>query len=395
MSAIPTMTPGPALRRVAITSQSAMILDDRFGGLIQYLRAQGHKVMCLAPDLTVQNVPDLIKRWEQLGVQTAVFPFTAEQRMWSDFATNRALLAHMRAWRPHAVIGMGHRLGVMSVNAAARAGAERTLIALSGLAGARHDQINLAGLRKALRARHSPLCSSAGDVRAALELLGAPTGQARHVPVPAHVPPGGIDLDQQTAAALPPIGPPIGNGFVFAMAAPMHGDQGIEAYCEAARIVRDRSPQTRFLLAAIDRHTAGKHVRDAIAAAGGAVEDVGYCEDVRGFMTSAHVIVAVPERDGRVMPVQMALGLGRPLIVSAMPDVRDYVDESVNGHCVAPGSAEALSEAMMAILRRKDLIPAMGRASRAKAVRNFDCRVLYLQMMAALGMASIASGKAA
>lgn len=382
---------GPALRRVAIVSPSAAVLADRFGGLIHHLRGLGHKVMCLAPDLTEQLVPDEMQRWRQLGVEVATFPFVAGQRMWSDYSTNRGLLAHMRAWQPHAAIGMGHTLGPMSVDAAARAGAKRTLVALSGLTGARKKQANLALLRKALAAGHTPLCSSADDMRAVLQIYTEVAAGPPARVTPVCVAPAGADLETLATVPLPPIG----SGFVFAMAAPMHSDQGIEAYCGAARLVRARSPQTRFLLAATSRIAVAPQVREILAAAREIVEDVGYCADVPAFLASAHVAVSVPVRDDLLASAQTALALGRPLIVSNTPDVCDLVDESVNGHRVDAGDEQALAEAMMAILRRKDLVPAMGRASRAKAVRNYDRRVLLPQMLAALGIASAIAGKAA
>ena len=45
------------------------------------------------------------------------------------------------------------------------------------------------------------------------------------------------------------------------------------------------------------------------------------------------------------------------------------VDERVNGCFVAPRDADALADAMESYLKRPDLIPAMARASRAKAER--------------------------
>ena len=383
--------PAPALRRIAIVGRSAAVLADRFGGLIDRLQDHGHKVMCLAPDLTAQLASEHFEHWQQRGVEVATFPYASGQRMWSDFSTNRALLVHMRAWKPHAAIAMGHRLGPMGVDAAARAGAGRTLIAVSGIAGARAQPLNLAPLRKAVAAGHGALCSSAGDLRVLMhnsaEAAGAASGSATHV----HIAPAGVDLDAVPSAQLPPIG----SGFVFAMAAPIQSDQGIEAFCGAARIVRARSPQTRFLLAAIGRMPPSARLRETIAAAGESVEDIGYCADVPAFLAAAHVAVSLPEHDGLLAPGQTALALGRPLIVSNAPDVCDLVDESVNGHRVDAGDEQALAEAMLAILRRKDLVPAMGRASRAKAVRNYDQRELLPQLLAALGIEAAAAGKAA
>jgi glycosyltransferase involved in cell wall biosynthesis len=68
-------------------------------------------------------------------------------------------------------------------------------------------------------------------------------------------------------------------------------------------------------------------------------------------------------------PLLQALTAGRPIVTTNIPGCRDTVDERVNGCFVAPRDADALADAMESYLKRPDLIPAMARASRAKAER--------------------------
>ena len=85
--------------------------------------------------------------------------------------------------------------------------------------------------------------------------------------------------------------------------------------------------------------------------------------------------------------VQQAMAAGRPVIVADIPGSRDTVDEFVNGIAVAPKSPQALAEAMRRMIAHKDLLPALGRASRAKAERLFDVTAINASLRAALGLA--------
>jgi glycosyltransferase involved in cell wall biosynthesis len=382
MTAMLSSRPGPAIRRIAIVGHSALVVADRWGGLIQALRADGHAVLCLAPDMAEPLAPCISPDLRRLDVECAAIPFAVDQRLWSDFSTNRALSAQLRAWRPHAAIVMGHKLGPMAAAAAKSAGAAPVLLAVAGLGSAGSELAHAASMRKAFVSGCTALCANAGDARAVRDLAGM---------TPVQVAPCGVDFERVKLQPLPAVG----TGFVFAMAAPMIADQGIEAYCEAAVAIKARSPQTRFLLKALEHAAPAVRIKEALAAAGTAVEIAGAPDDLVAFLASAHTVVAVPVRDGLLTPAQTAMALGRPLIVSDCAGVRDLVDESVNGHCIVAGDGSALAEAMMAVLRRKDLVPAMGRASRAKAERNYDRRVLVPQMYAALGLTAKAAGKAA
>ena len=80
-------------------------------------------------------------------------------------------------------------------------------------------------------------------------------------------------------------------------------------------------------------------------------------------------------------PVLQAMAAGRPILTTNIAGCRDTVDERVNGCLVAPRDAEALAEAMESYLKRPDLIPAMARASRAKAERFCTAASVKRSMM--------------
>ena len=62
------------------------------------------------------------------------------------------------------------------------------------------------------------------------------------------------------------------------------------------------------------------------------------------------------------------------------------MDERVNGCLVAARDAGALAEAMASFLKRPDLIASIARASRLKAERFCDARVVNRSLLDALGL---------
>jgi glycosyltransferase involved in cell wall biosynthesis len=85
-------------------------------------------------------------------------------------------------------------------------------------------------------------------------------------------------------------------------------------------------------------------------------------------------------------PLLQALAAGRPILATDVAGCRETVDERVNGCLVAPRDAAALADAMESFLRRPDLIPAMARASRAKAERFGTLAAVRRTMMSVVGI---------
>lgn len=69
-----------------------------------------------------------------------------------------------------------------------------------------------------------------------------------------------------------------------------------------------------------------------------------------------------------------AMALGRPVICSAIPAVRDYIQDGVTGLLVPPGDADALRAAIRYLLERPEEAAAMGQAARRRfeAYHTFD-----------------------
>ena len=184
----------------------------------------------------------------------------------------------------------------------------------------------------------------------------------------------GIDLDHYRPVPLPE-GPP-----TFLLIARLLGDKGVREYVAAASLLRAEMPEARFqLLGPIDRDNRSAVTQGEVDGwvAEGVVDYLGTAEDVRPAIAAATIVVLPSYREGLPRTLLEGAAMGRPLIATDVPGCRDLVDEGGNGSVCAVRDAESLADAMrrMAALDPETL-GAMGRASRDKAERGYDERLI-------------------
>jgi glycosyltransferase involved in cell wall biosynthesis len=266
--------------------------------------------------------------------------------------------------------------------AARAAGAERVVVIVDALPEHRFsgtlapDEMPAWRYRQALRAADTAIFYNREDA-ALLTRLGI---------MPAALPTAivagaGVDIGEHGLVPLPSLN----NGLVFLMAAPLDRRKGVREYCEAAREVRDHAPNTRFLLAGAVGD--GPHaIAPEDLPGDGAVEYLGASDGVRGVLARCHIFVYPSHAEGMPQPVLEAMAAGRPIITTDVPGSRETVDERVNGCLVPPRDAGALADAMASFLKRPDLIASIARASRLKAERFCDARVVNRSLLDALGL---------
>jgi glycosyltransferase involved in cell wall biosynthesis len=361
-----------AVRRIAIVGADSWSLVRARGSLIRAIVAQGHGVMCLAPDYEAADGAAL----DLMGVERRTLPARAEGfQLFPDRSFVVRLAEEFASWRPHAVLISGPN--ALQVARAARKGKVRRIVALvSGLPAA------AAGNDRALRSTadlllqvDSAIFHNRDDVASLKQRRLLPGDLAYTV-----VPGAGVDLARHGVQPLPKLS----DGLTFLMVSRLDRDRGVMTYCEAARLLKARAPNARFLLAGPPITGRSALAVSLIEAYRDCVSYLGPVDDIRGVLTGCHVYVYPSFAEGMPLSVLEAMAAGRPIITSATAGCRDTVDERVNGCLVQPGDPVALAGAMESFLKRPDLIPAIARASRAKAERRFDERDVHRTVMAVL-----------
>ncbi len=169
------------------------------------------------------------------------------------------------------------------------------------------------------------------------------------------------------------------------LAARLLWDKGIAEYVEAARILRARGVAATFLLAgtpdagnpaAVPVETVRGWVRD------GLIEWPGHVDDMAALFASVDVDVLPSYREGLPKSLIEAAACGLPLVTCDVPGCREVVTDGVEGLLVPPRDAGALATAIARLLEDPDLRERMGQAARAKALADFDERLVIERTLA-------------
>lgn len=187
----------------------------------------------------------------------------------------------------------------------------------------------------------------------------------------------GVDLQEW------PLSPPVTKPVTFLLAARLLREKGICEYVEAARTIKARYPEVRFiLLGGLDTNPGGIS-RDEIRAwvEEGVVEWPGHVPVKPWFAQASVYVLPSYYREGVPRSTQEAMAMGRPVITTDAPGCRETVEHGVNGFLVPPRDVEALVGAMERFIKEPALIETMGKESRRLAEERFDVRKVNARLM--------------
>lgn len=160
-------------------------------------------------------------------------------------------------------------------------------------------------------------------------------------------------------------------------------EKGVYELIEASRILKARGVAARFALIGepdpANPHSVPQIDLDA-AADQGLIEVWGLRNDVSQIYQKASVAV-LPSfyREGVPKSLLEAASSGLPIITTDAPGCREVVDHGVNGFLVAVRQAQPLADSLEKLLVSPELRQTMGRASREKALREFDVSCVVKQ----------------
>lgn len=179
----------------------------------------------------------------------------------------------------------------------------------------------------------------------------------------------GVDLAEIPCREEAPGAPTV------AFAARLLKQKGVEEFVAAARLLRERGVSARFwLIGDPDPGNPYSITAEQVEAwaAEGVVEVLGRRSDVPELYAQAHV-VTLPSYYGEGLPKTLieAAACGRPIVTTDHPGCRDALVDGETGVLVPVRDAQALADALQALLEDPERRQAMGRAGRALAEREF------------------------
>lgn len=163
---------------------------------------------------------------------------------------------------------------------------------------------------------------------------------------------------------------------LFLMVSRLAADKGAREFADAARAVKGRHPQARFVILG-DPHPSN---RTAIPGSeldawlrDGIIEHQDPVGDVRPVLASAHCVVLPSYREGLPRALLEAAAMGRPVITTDVPGCREVLQDRRSGFLCDVRSASSLGEAIERFLGLgADERAAMGAAGRRLVEDRFS-----------------------
>lgn len=195
------------------------------------------------------------------------------------------------------------------------------------------------------------------------------------------LPGSGVNLQQFEPSPLPPRPP---TRFLFA--GRIMGLKGIDEFLDCARRAKATGLSAQFIVAGFIEEEPYRRALEQDCESG-AIEFLGFVEDIRPLLTSCHCVV-LPSHGGEGVPnsVLEASALGRIAIGTDIPGTNSAIMAGSTGLLSRPGDAANLFDRIREVtdMTSEALDEMCGRA-RSHVARSFDRRTVVHEYMSAIG----------
>jgi glycosyltransferase involved in cell wall biosynthesis len=187
----------------------------------------------------------------------------------------------------------------------------------------------------------------------------------------------GIDLSQWTpmprdAELLAELGIPE-QAPVVGILAMLRPEKDHTTFLEAAKLVRKKHPEARFLLVGGGPERSRLEALAEKLGLGGRVIFTGMRKDIPRLLSIFDVsVLSSVTVETFPMAFLEAMAMERPLVATRVGGVAEMIDEGENGHVVPPRDPEALAAALLDVISDRERSHAMGRRSRAIVEERFS-----------------------
>ena len=175
---------------------------------------------------------------------------------------------------------------------------------------------------------------------------------------------------------------PFPENLTFFMLSRVMYSKGIREYLQAARILKTRHPEVKFmLLGAVEDLQDSMQMKDLVSfIEEGIINYYGETDDVRPYYEQCSVYVLPSYREGTPRTVLEAMATGRPIITTDAPGCRETVIEGVSGFLVPVRDSAALAEKLQWFIEHPGQIEKMGQESLKLCKDKFDVHKVNVKM---------------
>ena len=160
-------------------------------------------------------------------------------------------------------------------------------------------------------------------------------------------------------------------------------DKGVYEYLEAARAVRRKHPEARFLLVGpFDTNPSALKPEELSAYTdSGDVTYFGEQPDVRPYLARCRIFVLPSYREGTPKAVLEAMACGKAVLTTDAPGCRETVEDGRNGCLVPVRDIGALAAKMCEMIEQPERTARMAAESRTMAEARFDVRLVNQKIL--------------
>lgn len=359
------------LKIAIITSHAPSIINFR-APLIRKLISQNIRVLALAPNFDEKTRSTV----NSLGAIPIDFPMARTgMNPLRDLWNSWKLLCLLRNLKPDITLGYFIKPVIFGTIAAWLAGVPRRFAMVEGLGFVFTADDNSLTLKRGLLKRLVMWLYKLGMSRADRVIFLNPDDQDELTNAGLLSPSkgfllGGIGVDLLQWPLTSPVIQPV----TFILVARLLREKGIEEYAAAARLVKKRFPQARFiLLGGLDDNPSAIKSGDVEAwVEEGILEWHGHVSVQPWLVQTSVFVLPSYYREGVPASTQEAMAMGRPVITTDGPGCRETVVEGINGFLVPPRDPKALADKMYFFIENPEAIKKMGLESRRLAEERFD-----------------------
>ena len=346
-------------------------------GHLRSLREEGFQVTLVSSPGELSN---RIAKME--GVEAISIPISRGIAVMADVVTLVRLWMLLRRVKPDMTEFSTPKAGLLGTLAARTAGVPRRVYMLRGLKLERSRgwkrQLLLMSERLAAACADVVLCNSVSLRAEALALGVSSDAKLRLLGSGSS---NGVDV-QRFKPGPNELGPSLGlspEAVVVGFVGRLTRDKGVPELIEAFEAIVAAKPNARLLLVGWfdeSEDALSEDLKERIKAHP-RIHMTGFVKDTAPYYRAMDVMVLPTWREGFPNVVLEAAATGIPVVTTTATGSRDSVVPEVTGLLIPPGYPEAISEAVVRLLRDGDLRWRMGRAARAWVLEHFvDERVL-------------------
>ena len=188
----------------------------------------------------------------------------------------------------------------------------------------------------------------------------------------------GVNMDRFKRNPLP-------EGNTFLMVSRILKQKGVREYFEAAKIVKEKYPDAKFLYVGAEDKTQLALNLDEVRSEfldSGIIDYCGESNDVPSYIAKSTCFV-LPSyyREGVPRTLLEALAMGRPILTTDTVGCRETVKEGVNGFFVHIKDSKALAEKMIYMIEHREELEKMSDASYHYCKERFDVNIINKRML--------------